>query len=203
MPSPDTKTFIYGLSDPRDPSVFRYTGRTINPANRMGAHLKDAKAEAKGRSVCPWVKSLLDQNIIPMMTILEETVWECRVARERHWIQTLEASGHPLLNLDNSKKNKKVNTGKNFKSGTTTTNEAIRAGVLAWHERRAEDEKAQAYAKQAASVKAAFAAHTPEQKAAHKAARQLFWKNASPEWIAARTAKSRATVAAKKALATQ
>ena len=90
---------IYGLVDPRKPTVVRYVGKTTStPGARYAGHLSE-------RSKCGWKRSgwmfkLKEAGILPDMVLLE-TVAPCdRVeAREHHWITTLRQQGMADLNV--------------------------------------------------------------------------------------------------------
>jgi hypothetical protein len=60
--------YIYALLDPRDNEV-RYIGKTINPTKRLSEHLADSKREYNYRSM--WIKSLLKENLKPLIKFLK------------------------------------------------------------------------------------------------------------------------------------
>ena len=60
--------YIYALLDPRDNEV-RYIGKTINPKRRLSEHLADSKREYNYRAM--WIKSLLKENLNPLIKFLK------------------------------------------------------------------------------------------------------------------------------------
>ena len=74
------KTYIYTLSHPITNEV-RYVGKTINIARRYKQHLYDKRKSHKAS----WVKSLKNEGLKPVMTIVEtcEGEWQ---EREKFWI---------------------------------------------------------------------------------------------------------------------
>lgn len=78
------KIYIYILSDPKTNEV-RYVGRTIqkNPKDRLSAHISQVRKNRKTCHCQSWIKSLLDKNLKPIFTIIEETN---DFNRESYWI---------------------------------------------------------------------------------------------------------------------
>ena len=74
------KTFIYTLSHPITNEV-RYVGKTTNIKRRYYDHVYRHANTYKGH----WVKSLLSENLKPILTIIEEcdNNW---AEREKYWI---------------------------------------------------------------------------------------------------------------------
>lgn len=66
--------FIYTLSDPRTNKV-RYVGMSKNPEKRFKSHIKESKSGSKNHR-CNWVRELLDENLYPIINIIEETSFE-------------------------------------------------------------------------------------------------------------------------------
>lgn len=60
--------YIYALLDPRNNEV-RYIGKTINPKRRLVEHLNDSKREYNYRAM--WIKSLLKENLKPLIKFLK------------------------------------------------------------------------------------------------------------------------------------
>lgn len=60
--------YIYALIDPRDNEV-RYIGKTINPKKRLSEHLADSKREYNYKAM--WIKSLLKENLNPLIEFLK------------------------------------------------------------------------------------------------------------------------------------
>jgi group I intron endonuclease len=89
-------TFIYGLWDPRNGRL-RYVGKSDNPKQRLIGHVSIAKKELN--PCASWIRSLLKQDLRPLVTVLEEvpvSEWE---ATERHWIEKCRDLGIKLTNL--------------------------------------------------------------------------------------------------------
>lgn len=90
------KVYLYTLEHPITGEV-RYAGKTINPIyKRLKGHLKGIKFN-KSHSV-NWIKSLLEQNLKPIIKlydIVDESVWE---DEERLMIAQLKEWGFNLTN---------------------------------------------------------------------------------------------------------
>ena len=79
------KTFyIYGLVDPRKPSVAIYVGCTVNPKKRLRHHISTAKTRLNNTSKDNAIRAL---GLRPEMVILEEFTGTLKQAhaRERYW----------------------------------------------------------------------------------------------------------------------
>jgi hypothetical protein len=76
--------YIYALLDPRDNEV-RYIGKTINPKRRLVEHLNDSKREYNYRAM--WIKSLLKENIKPLIKFLKICPLSDFVKYETEYIQ--------------------------------------------------------------------------------------------------------------------
>ena len=77
--------YIYTLSHPETNEV-RYVGKTINLKRRYKQHLYDKRTSHKAS----WVKSLKNNGLKPIMTVIEtcdETNW---VDREKFWISQFD-----------------------------------------------------------------------------------------------------------------
>jgi hypothetical protein len=78
--------YIYGLRCPQS-SMIRYIGKTCDRQQRLNNHIAVARL-----TVCPnhpkdiWIKSLLGQNLRPVMEIIETCDAKNAVTRERFWI---------------------------------------------------------------------------------------------------------------------
>lgn len=87
--------FIYALCDPRDQSI-RYVGITKQPVKkRVSSHLKAARCGANLYCSC-WLRQLLDEELRPLVVVLEETN---DPQREAFWIEHFRKEGHRLTNL--------------------------------------------------------------------------------------------------------
>lgn len=78
-------TFIYKLIDPRD-GLVRYVGKANKPRTRLYRHIQAAKNNSRKTRVCAWVKTLLNNNLVPIMEIIEECNFEIWESREQYWI---------------------------------------------------------------------------------------------------------------------
>jgi hypothetical protein len=76
--------YIYALLDPRNNEV-RYIGKTINPKRRLVEHLNDSKREYNYRAM--WIKSLLKENIKPLIKFLKICPLSDFVKYETEYIQ--------------------------------------------------------------------------------------------------------------------
>jgi hypothetical protein len=75
---------IYGLVDPRIPTVIRYVGRTKTPIVRHLQHCSEIDFTPKGK----WVESMRQVGVMPQMVILERDVSQFDASdREKHWIK--------------------------------------------------------------------------------------------------------------------
>jgi len=94
------KTYIYGLSivEEKDAPNIRYVGKTIDPAARLAAHLKDDGKTHKAH----WIKKALRAGFTIHMTILEEveelddTTWR---QKEADWIAFVRECGNKPVNI--------------------------------------------------------------------------------------------------------
>jgi hypothetical protein len=84
--------FVYALSDPRNPNVPKYVGKTKTSLRfRLSGHLLDA---AQSESpLYNWINSLLDENIIPKIYALETCPTEKAYEREENWIKFFRPLG--------------------------------------------------------------------------------------------------------------
>jgi group I intron endonuclease len=78
-------TFIYALKDPLTDKV-RYIGKSNNPKLRYYAHLSHAKKTRNKTHRDSWIISLLNQNLKPILFVIEETTDELWKERERYYI---------------------------------------------------------------------------------------------------------------------
>jgi len=88
--------YIYTLLDPRNGQV-NYVGKTINPKLRFRTHLKPSSLcnEIK-KNV--WIKSLLQFNLKPELSILEKVTMSNWQQRERYWIKFYRKQNPNLTN---------------------------------------------------------------------------------------------------------
>ena len=63
-------TYIYVLLDPRDNEV-RYVGKTSNPKSRLSSHISECKRETSKHYRARWIRSLLKDNIKPIIKFIK------------------------------------------------------------------------------------------------------------------------------------
>lgn len=90
------KTFIYTLKDPITNEI-RYVGKSICPNIRLRRHISEAKTSNKKSHRIHWLKTLLKQNLKPILEILDEIEGEW-VWLEEYWICQLKGWGFNLVN---------------------------------------------------------------------------------------------------------
>ncbi len=78
------KVFIYGLIDPRT-SKIRYIGKTRDTEKRLRKHINETKRGATNHKH-NWIRQLLEQGLIPIIEVLEETTNDDWEEREKEWI---------------------------------------------------------------------------------------------------------------------
>jgi len=80
-------TFIYALKDPISFEI-RYVGKSNNPKSRFNKHIGEARRNPNNHRLC-WIKGLLDNNLKPILEILEEIEFNKWQEREIFYISTL------------------------------------------------------------------------------------------------------------------
>lgn len=94
----NTKTYIYGLTDPRSGDI-RYVGQTVSLDLRMRSHA--TCAERGDRPNSPrnrWLSDLVSAGLVPGFVVLEECLLGEAHERERFWYDKLRGSGANLVN---------------------------------------------------------------------------------------------------------
>jgi group I intron endonuclease len=81
-------TFIYALHCPTTNKI-RYVGKSDNPEKRLYRHIADAKKSTKCHRLA-WIKSLLDLNLKPTISILEEVDVDTWGEKETYWINQFD-----------------------------------------------------------------------------------------------------------------
>lgn len=90
---------IYTLRDPRTDQI-RYIGKTNNLKRRINQHIKGARNNTKTKKAA-WIKSLLNENVLPIIEILDEcTVYDWQEV-EQYWIWQFRSWGFKLVNSTN------------------------------------------------------------------------------------------------------
>jgi antirepressor protein/GIY-YIG catalytic domain-containing protein len=96
---PEDTFAIYTLTDPTSNAI-HYVGMTQqSPRVRLMQHLKHLTTRGMKQE---WLTRLMDDEQVPIMTIVEMVTGtqEDALERERHWINRLQGEGHPLLNAE-------------------------------------------------------------------------------------------------------
>lgn len=91
---------IYALVDPREPSVWRYIGRTFRPEDRRFQHMHQSMRAQRGATGKErWIRNLASAGLRPSAVILDSGISarEAR-AREQLWVRRALREGHPLTN---------------------------------------------------------------------------------------------------------
>ena len=91
---------IYALVDPREPSVWRYIGRSFRPEGRRFQHMRQSMRVRRGATEKErWIKNLLQAGLLPSAVTLEGGIplRDAR-AREQLWIRRALRECHPLTN---------------------------------------------------------------------------------------------------------
>lgn len=93
------KIYIYTLSHPITKEI-KYVGKTKCIKQRLKSHISYAKnKKRKPRYVSDWILNLLNQNLKPIITIIEETNENDWVSKEIYWIKHFRKLQFNLCNL--------------------------------------------------------------------------------------------------------
>lgn len=121
-------TFIYTLSDPN--GNIRYIGKTNCLRKRLYAHIIEARSKKSKSHKNNWLISLLNQNLNPIIDIIDEVPIDEWQFWEKYWISQIKQWGFNLVNLseggyNNNYKRSKITKLKmrNSKIGTTLSEE--------------------------------------------------------------------------------
>jgi hypothetical protein len=87
---------IYAITDPRD-GLIHYVGKTLDFHKRAGQHGHFLRY-ANGAKYKTWMRDMLNNNISPTMTVLEECPIELLDFCEKSWIHQGILKGWPLTN---------------------------------------------------------------------------------------------------------
>lgn len=93
----NNKTFIYILIDPRNDQV-RYVGKTDNIKIRYNKHIYTSKKIKKPNKNNSWIKSLLNNNYLPIIEIVDEVLITDWSFWEMHYISLYKSWGFKLNN---------------------------------------------------------------------------------------------------------
>lgn len=89
---------IYVLVDPRD-GLPHYIGCSMNPRQRLAAHLSANVVGEGNRRRCEWIRELLAAGLRPkMMGLAKVAGYEAAADAERKWIAKGHKRAWPLLN---------------------------------------------------------------------------------------------------------
>ena len=93
------KTYIYSLICPLDGTV-KYIGKANSPKDRFRKH-KNLGDKNKGDNILKnnWIKQLLDQNLLPILNIIEEVNISEWKAKEKFYIKLYKDNGVELYNI--------------------------------------------------------------------------------------------------------
>lgn len=95
----DKPEIVYALSDPRNPSLPRYIGKTkTSPRRRLSAHRCWAKSH-RDTPLGDWINSLSQISLVPTIYVLE-TLVDGAKQREEYWISFFRPLG-TLTNRSN------------------------------------------------------------------------------------------------------
>lgn len=107
-------TVIYGLFDPRSPSVICYVGKTITGSRaRRSCHIQDARNGSK-LNVAKWIRQLTAEGIQPDILEIEECTIDNLNEREIFHIARLRSEGVNLLNMTRGGTGGPTMTGRKF-----------------------------------------------------------------------------------------
>lgn len=92
------KTYIYILQHPINQEV-KYVGKTTNTKHRYYQHTNLKMCQKKKCYLSSWLISLFNQNLKPVMTIIDETDSNDWQWLEIYWINQFKQWGFKLTNL--------------------------------------------------------------------------------------------------------
>ena len=82
-----TRSWIYTLTDPQTDEI-RYVGHSINPTQRLKAHVAEARRNKSTRKN-RWLRELAIRELNPILLFLESVPMVDIGKRERYWIERL------------------------------------------------------------------------------------------------------------------
>lgn len=126
-------TFIYGLSDPRDPDNIRYIGKSNDPKNRLFEHISRINCKLQSNThKNNWIRSLLKNNLKPKQIILAEVPIEDWKWWEKYYYETYLSYGNDLTNVANCIGNGGLSENRKPSSNKETINKRIKENPLAY-----------------------------------------------------------------------
>lgn len=91
-------TFIYTLTDPTT-GLVRYVGKSDVPKKRIQSHIREARVRVDRRDYKNnWIRSLLNENKLPVLEIIDEVPKSEWSQWELHWYFQLKQWGFDLTN---------------------------------------------------------------------------------------------------------
>jgi hypothetical protein len=90
-----SKTYIYGLVDPRDQRIY-YVGKSNWPSLRLRTHIADTDSN---KWKAEWIGGLLTEDLEPELKILEKVNLSEWQKAERRWIKHGLDNDWPLTNI--------------------------------------------------------------------------------------------------------
>jgi len=88
---PDTRWWIYLLVDPRVTSgraqdEVRYVGFSTDCDSRLDVHLDEAAKSTRNTHKLNWIRSLLRDNLVPLVRVVDKGFGDSWESAERHWV---------------------------------------------------------------------------------------------------------------------
>ena len=93
------KVYIYSLSCPKT-GYIKYIGKAENPVLRLRKHIEES-LRGNNTKKCNWIKSLINNNLKPILNIedcVNENEW---IFWEKHYISLYKSFGFDLKNSTN------------------------------------------------------------------------------------------------------
>lgn len=88
--------YIYSLKNPITNEI-RYIGKTGDLRRRLQNHISHSKT--RNSRISNWLKSLIKENLLPIIEIIEECNKDNWEEREIYWIKYYKDSGYNLVNF--------------------------------------------------------------------------------------------------------
>ncbi len=89
--------YIYTLSDP-ETNIIKYVGKTKNPKNRLYRHMSKYNLKESWTSKNKWLLNLKNNNLMPVMDIIDTGTIDNIDELEINWISKLKSEGIKLKN---------------------------------------------------------------------------------------------------------
>lgn len=114
--SDSIETLIYVLKDPRNDDI-KYVGCTTDLKAHMINHL--SKYQNIGTEKRKWIDELLELNLKPIVEVIDKTIYNDYLEKEKHYIELYRKQGYIL-----------VNTGYDNNHGNSTS---FKQGIEVWN----------------------------------------------------------------------